>query len=91
MKRRMPRKTTITIETTSLLVLQSRTSRRGWCPGCNAEQEMLVLENPPSPDAPLTALLSSGVHRTRAPDGTPLICLHSLLALAQRNQTGPQE
>jgi hypothetical protein len=81
----MAKQTTITIETSSLLILQGRISRRAWCPQCSAEEDMIALENAPAlSNLDLRALercLTSGeLHRTNAPDGSSLICLNSLLA-----------
>ena len=41
----MPRKTTITIETDSLLIVRGRNLPRAWCPICAAESEMIALSN----------------------------------------------
>ena len=81
----MAKQTRITIETHTVLILESRTSRRGWCQLCAADAEMIALENlgaVPSLDQPaLQAWLDSAdVHRHRAADGAELICLNSLLA-----------
>ena len=83
----MARRTTITIETTSLLVLRSRNSKRTWCRECGAEAEMFTLEKGDlgTPNAaPFEKLLNSGeLHRAELPDGSSLICLNSFLALVQ--------
>jgi hypothetical protein len=90
----MARQTTITIETTSLLVLRLRSSQQAWCPECDREQEMPTLGNGSVPEPALAALhelISRGeVHRARAPDGALLICLRSLLELAGGIKTAPQ-
>lgn len=80
----MAKQTRITIETHSLLILQSRDSRRAWCQLCAAEAEMIALENlgaVPNLDRPaLQAWLDSAeLHRAQAADGADLICLNSLL------------
>jgi hypothetical protein len=41
----MAKRTRITIETDSLLILRSRSSKRAWCPRCAAEVEMIALEH----------------------------------------------
>ncbi len=41
----MAKQTTITVETSSLLILQGRISRRAWCPQCAAEEDMIAVEN----------------------------------------------
>ena len=74
------KQTTITIETTSLLILRAGNSKVMWCPACGAEVEMLELST-----REISALgkLPRDVHRSDAPDGGALICLKSLLALVQ--------
>jgi hypothetical protein len=88
----MAKQTRITIETDSLLILRSRSSRRAWCPRCAAEVETIALENagvvsnlePPA----LEEWLNSGeLHRLQATDGSTLTCLNSLLAGVQRTTT----
>src|SRR5215468_5434753 len=84
----MAKQTKITIETDSLLILRGRSSRRAWCPQCDADAEMITLENVGvvsnlnRPD--LEAWLNSGeLHRSQAADGSVLVCLNSLLARLQ--------
>jgi hypothetical protein len=74
------KQTTITIETTSLLILRAGNSKVMWCPACGAEVEMLELST-----REISALgkLPRDVHRSDAPDGGALICLNSLLARVQ--------
>ena len=84
----MTKQTTITVETSSLLILQSRTSRRAWCPQCAAEEDMIAAENTGAisnlDQRALERWLTSGeLHRTNAPDGCSVICLNSLLACLQ--------
>ena len=82
----MAKQTTITIETSSLLILQSRNARGAWCPMCGAEVEMIDLTNREL--SSLGQWLDSvGVHRSQAPDGSALICLNSLLARAQATKS----
>ena len=81
----MAKQTRITIETHSVLILESRASRRAWCQVCAADAEMIAVENLgaiPSLDRPaLQAWLDSAdLHRVGAVDGADLICLNSLLA-----------
>ena len=84
----MAKQTKITIETDSLLILRGGSSTRAWCPQCGADAEMITLEsvgvvsNLNRPD--LEAWLNSGeLHRSRAADGSVLVCLNSLLARVQ--------
>ncbi len=84
----MARQTTITIETTSLLMLRSRNSKRAWCRECAAESEMLALKKDDLGTRNATTfekwLDSGAVHRVELPDGSSLICLNSLLALVRK-------
>ena len=91
----MAKRTRITIETDSLLVLRGRMSLRVWCPQCNAEAEMIrlndvgVISN--LAGAEVRAWMeSSDLHHTITPDGAPLICLNSMLKRLQRTQGGEQ-
>jgi hypothetical protein len=82
------KQTRIIIETHSLLIVQSRHSRRGWCRLCGAEEEMIVLANLdaiPNLERPVLEawLNSADLHRSLADDGSNLICLNSLLARAK--------
>ena len=89
----MAKKTTISIETDSLLIMRGRNLPRAWCPICAAESEMIALANAAvisNLDRPaIDEWLNSGeLHRSKAADGFELICLNSLLARAQINKTG---
>jgi hypothetical protein len=89
----MAKHTKITIESDSLLILRSGSSQRGWCPRCSAEGEMIALENTgvaSNLDQPALEewLNSEELHRSRATDGSTLICLNSLLARVQKTKTG---
>jgi hypothetical protein len=84
----MAKQTTITVETSSLLILQGRISRRAWCPQCGAEGEMVAMDNTNVisnlDQRAMEQWLNSGeLHRTNAPDGSSVICLNSLLACLQ--------
>jgi hypothetical protein len=88
----MTKQTTITIEARSLLVLHSRDSRSAWCPICGSEVETISLENTGVISnlerRALEDWLNSGEsHRFKAPDGSVLLCLNSLLAYAQNQKT----
>jgi hypothetical protein len=88
----MAKQTTITIETDSLLILRGRNSRRAWCPLCEAEGEMIALENTGVISnlgkLALEECLNSGeLHRSEAADGSTLICMNSLLARVQNTKT----
>lgn len=79
----MAKKTTITVESSSLMVIQTRCSRRAWCPRCASETEMVsvgslgVVSN--LDRAEVQEWLNSGdLHRCEAADGL-VICLNCLL------------
>lgn len=84
----MAKQTTITVETSSLLILQGRVSRRAWCPQCAAAGDMIAVENTGAisnldPRALERWLTSGQLHRTNARDGSSVVCLNSLLACLQ--------
>ena len=79
----MARMTTITIETSSLMVFRAGGSMRAWCPHCAAEAEMVSLRNfgviSNLDRSAVEQWLNSGhVHRSEAADGSATICLNSL-------------
>ena len=83
----MAKKTTITIETSSLLILQERIARRAWCPECGAEAEMVEVSSQEM--STLEPWIECrNVHRWQSPDGAALLCLNSLLALEQTISVG---
>ena len=80
----MAKQVTITIEN-SVVVLRTRTAGRGWCQRCRTEGEVLKFGPHKETENAGWALLQqliapSDVHHKRAPDGSVLICLDSLLA-----------
>ncbi|MFL6353955.1 MAG: hypothetical protein ACJ74Z_19185 [Bryobacteraceae bacterium] len=84
----MAKQTTITIETSSVLILQARNAHRTWCPQCAVEGEMIALDNTNVisnlDQRAVEQWLDSGeLHRVNALDGSSLICLNSLLACLQ--------
>lgn len=88
----MAKRTKITIETDSLLVLRGRRALRAWCPQCAARSEMIpfegigVISNLPPAEVE-NWLESEAIHRSQATDGTSLICLNSLLKRVQKTKT----
>jgi hypothetical protein len=89
----MAKHTKITIETDSLLVLRGRKALRAWCPQCTARSEMIPLEgigviSNLSPAEVEIWLESEAIHRSQATDGTPLICLNSLLKRVHNANAG---
>ena len=80
----MAKQTKITIETDLLLVLRGRKPLRAWCRECGAEEEMIPLNEVDivSNMAPAEVgawMREEGLHHTRTAEGSPLICLNSML------------
>jgi len=85
----MAKKTKITIETDTLLVLRGRSSLHAWCPLCAAEAEMVALETLGVISDLRSSMIeewlnSQELHCSQAADGSQLICLNSLLGLVRR-------
>jgi hypothetical protein len=88
----MAKQTRITIETDCLLILRSQVYRRAWCPQCGGEREVIALEDIgviSNLDRPALEkwLNSNDLHRWQDADGSPLICLYSLLARVQNTKS----
>ena len=88
----MAKQTKITVETESLLILRVRSSARAWCPQCQADAEIIALDNVgviSNLDRPaVEKWFNSGeLHRSQAADGSALVCLNSLLARVQNTRT----
>jgi hypothetical protein len=88
----MAKRTTIIIETNSLLIIRTRAVLRAWCPECGAVAEMVpaaMTTVPPDPSQHAVEkwLNSMNLHRAQAADGGTLICLDSLLAQVQKTKT----
>jgi hypothetical protein len=88
------KRTEITLETDRIWVLRRSHSRRAWCAECGREVDVVMLKEAealtgmtqPALSQPLTTqpLLpgcgeGAGWHWSEAPDGSPLVCLESLL------------
>ena len=88
----MAKQTKITVETESLLLFRGCTPLRAWCPECGAECEMVpvdelgVVSNLPEPEVEAW-FQSEGVHHTTTANGTPLICLNSMLKRVHTTKT----
>jgi len=81
----MGKRTTITIETSSLLILHSRSTVRSWCAKCAAEEQMIALDK--TGERALEQWLNSGeLHRSQTDGGSWFICLNSLLACVQNTK-----
>jgi hypothetical protein len=80
----MAKRTKITLETDSLLVLRGRSSLKAWCSRCGSEVEMIPLDGvgvisnllPPEVEAWID---SEDLHHAIDADGASLICLNSML------------
>ena len=88
----MAKRTRVTIETESLLVLNGSSSLRGWCPRCQAESELIPMDSVGvisnlAPRAVEAWIESEELHHSRSADDSPLICLNSLLKRVQRTTT----
>lgn len=87
------KRTRLTIETESLLILQGRGAQRAWCPKCAAEVEMVALDTAAVisnlKSLELERWFNSGdLHHLQAGGGSALICLHSLLARVRSTNAG---
>jgi len=81
----MAKQRTIT-ETRSLLIRQGQSSERAWCAQCAAESGLVALHGigvvSNLDQQELEEWLNSGeIHRLQSADGSPAICLNSLLTL----------
>jgi hypothetical protein len=89
----MAKRTRISIETDSLLILRGQHLLRSWCPQCGAETEMIALNElgvvSNLPPADVQAWMeSSDLHHIRTADGVALICLNSMLKRVHRTSGG---
>jgi hypothetical protein len=90
--RYMAKRMTIRITSEAFLLLRGSSTRIGWCPSCVGESEMLTLERACAfyggESASFVEWLElTDVHRSRAADGSWLICLRSLLDCLQNKNT----
>lgn len=89
----MAKHSKITLETSSLLVLQAQTSERSWCAQCGAETELIALDrigviSNVDGEALEEWLNSEKIHRLHSADDLPAICLNSLLTWIQSTTRG---
>ena len=89
----MAKRTRITIETDSLLVLRGRKSLWAWCPQCGAEAEMIPLNDVGvvsnlAPAEVQAWMESPDLHCRKMADGAALICLNSMLKRVRRTTEG---
>ena len=89
----MAKRTEITIETDSLVVVRGRrNSALAWCSQCDAECETIPIEglgvvSNLDPTEVESWLESEAIHRLQAADGARLICLNSLLKRVRKTTT----
>jgi hypothetical protein len=88
------KKTRITVENEQVLIIRRRGCPRRWCRQCGGEAEMVEFTQV----AALTGVAQRSIrdvakerkwHLAEAVDGTPLICLDSLLNSARAKETDP--
>ena len=87
----MAKRTRISIETDSLLVLRGRKSLWAWCPQCGADAEMIPLNDvgvvSNLPPAHVQAWIESpDLHHRKTASGIDLICLNSMIKRVQRTR-----
>ena len=78
------KRTEITIETDQVLIIRHRRSVRSWCQKCGREVDMVGLKEAEALTGMTQPLLVDGQaeqawHWSQAEDGSPLVCLESLL------------
>jgi len=74
----------VTVETNQVLIMRRRRSVRCWCRECGREVEMVELKEAEARMGMTQAMLGDGQwgrawHWSQADDGSPLLCLESLL------------
>ena len=84
------KRTEITLETDRIWIIRKSRSRRGWCAECDREVDMVGLKEAEAPWGIARPLIATnqcslavggtaGEHWSQAADGSPLVCLESLL------------
>src|ERR1700733_6837687 len=73
----------ITIETEGLLVIRPTRTMVTWCPGCQAEVDVVVLGEDTA--QLLSGLPTGTLHIWSPPEGPVLVCLRSLVQRSQSN------
>ena len=79
------RTTKITIETEGLLVIRHARTVVDWCPGCQAEVDVVLLGEDTA--QLLSGLPTGTLHIWSPPEGPALICLRSLVQRSRSNDT----
>jgi hypothetical protein len=89
----MAKRTRITIETDSLLVIRRRDSLRAWCPQCGAEAEVIPLNEVGVVSNLVLAeveawMKSPDLHHTKTAHGNAVVCLNSMLKRIRKTREG---
>jgi hypothetical protein len=84
----MAKRTRVSIETDSLLIVRGQRLLQSWCPQCGGETEMIALDtlgvvSNLSPKEVQAWMESPELHRIRRSDGVELVCLNSILQWVQ--------
>jgi hypothetical protein len=89
-------RTEITVETEQIWIIRKSRTRRGWCPECGREVDMVKVDEagviPGKATPPLSGPILPGLgdnrgwHWSRAEDGKPMVCLDSL----RKNKQWPE-
>ena len=87
------KQTRITIRQDKVVILQGQASSRKWCPICRAMRDMVVVHSSTvEPETSATVSLERlGLHRLQADDGSPIICVNSLLEVANNKPAFPRQ
>jgi hypothetical protein len=83
------RRTKITIETEGLLVVRQGRTAVTWCTGCQAEVEVMLLDDDTAVAQLLGGLPAGTVHMWNPSEGPVQICLPSMLR--RSNPNDPQQ
>jgi hypothetical protein len=78
------KKTEVTVETDRVLIIRRRLTKRGWCRECGCEVDMVELSEVQALTNKSKLELHDGSlsqkwHFSEDEDGSPLVCLESLL------------
>ena len=89
-----PRKIEITIQTDRRLVIYATGSGGTWCRQCNADREFVTIQTAGLLANSMLGVLVNGelpssLHLSDLSDGSPRVCLESLLQLANAGKAAP--
>ncbi|MGB8535111.1 MAG: hypothetical protein WCD57_01740 [Acidobacteriaceae bacterium] len=88
------RKTRITVEQDTIMIVRRANVERSWCPLCTAEVDVVavgdkVLAEILATGTGLGWIVSGDLHVSHQPDGTTRICLASLLRCSEPQPAQP--